>query len=57
MKRFLCYTEWYPVYSLRVDGGTESREFTEEELADLARVEREFQVWQHKLVERFEPKK
>lgn len=57
VKRYLNWDEWYPVLSLREEfydwDKQPPAEFTEEELADLCRVGREFKAWQKKIAERF----
>lgn len=57
MKRSLDAVEWYPVYLLCDPHGQypdeKLVEFTNDELADLKRVEVEFAMWQEKIRERF----
>ena len=50
--------EWYPVFELDDEPPEDCRpvEFTDAELADLKRVEDEFNAWQRKIAKRFDVK-
>jgi hypothetical protein len=56
--RQFSHDEWWPVITLAADGGTnffevDRAEFTEEELAEIHQLERDFDKWQIKMAERF----
>lgn len=51
----LGYEEWFPIQILAPSDGANGylAEFSDEELADLQRVGREFEAWQDKISKRF----
>lgn len=51
----IAQEEWNPLtlYAGGEGDTSATAEFTDEELADLVRVQREFQEWQRKIAERF----
>lgn len=53
-KKYLMADEWYPVCTLiDEDASNGQAEFTEDELADIRRIDREWNDWQSKIRERF----
>ncbi len=54
MKLWVAPDEWWPVLSVEDHTSIydDWAEFTSEEIADLLRVEREFNAWQARLAER-----
>lgn len=56
-KRWITFQEFYPVSALQINDGSldpaEAREFSEDELADIRRVQGEWIAWQIKITERF----
>jgi hypothetical protein len=55
--RWLSFQEFYPVRVLQTNDGSlhpaDGREFTDDELSDLRRIQKEWFDWQIKIAERF----
>jgi len=56
-KRWLSIEGFYPVHALQTNEGSlnpaAARDFTEDELSDIRRVQSEWFAWQVKIAERF----